>query len=172
MWIPQVFNDTFVGVDGMNQMKQFWTNAQRSLFGQTHPALKNACLEFMIPIQHHCDGASFMNKVEYTIWSVSSATTRGNTFDTKMLITILESDLLVDYVTEKEVVGYLTWCQEVLQSGLWPQKGYKGEALSGYRWQHRGESLAGPWRGAFSLWKGDLKAKVKTHGYVKRMQQQ
>ena len=78
-----------------------------------------------------------------------------------MLITILESDLLVDYVTEKEVVGYLTWCQEVLQSGLWPQKGYKGEALSGYRWQHRGESLAGPWRGAFSLWKGDLKAKVQ-----------
>ena len=68
VWIQQVFNDVFVGVDAMNQMKQFWTNAQRSLFGKTHPGLNNACIEFTIPVQHHCDGASFMNKIEYTIW--------------------------------------------------------------------------------------------------------
>jgi hypothetical protein len=86
---------------------------------------------------------------------------KGNSFDTKFPVAILEADRFIDGVTERQIVDYLTWCQTVLQNGVWPANGYRGEAFTdSYRWHHRGETLAGPWIGAFCLWKGDLKAKV------------
>lgn len=155
---------------GMVENRRFWENALRLPFGQQHPGLVGiADYSFVLPIQHHADGATFMNKIEYNIFSMSSAMTCGNSFDTKFPIAILETERFIDGVTEREIVDYITWCQTVLQSGTWPMRGYRGERFSsGYRYHHMGESLAGPWIGAFAFWKGDLKAKVKTHGFKAR----
>jgi hypothetical protein len=76
---PKVFNTVFVGPGGMDEMYKFWTNARRLPFGANHSGLAgDVNLSFVLPIQHHCDGAAFMNKVEYNIFSISSATTVGD----------------------------------------------------------------------------------------------
>ena len=103
--------------------------------------------------------------VEYNISSVSSATTTGSSFDTKLPNCMLESDLHYESDTDREVIDYQAWCGEIWADGHWPWVGYRGEPFAdgSYRYRKRGHPIAGPWRGAFAAWKGELAAKVKIH---------
>ena len=88
---------------------------------------------------------------------------------TKLLLCCLETELCIPE-TEDDIVSFLSWSAGFLHAGVWPELGFNGErfANASYRSRKAGQRLASEWSGAFSLWKGDLKAKVKTHRFRRR----
>ena len=164
------FRRIFLGKEPFGFFEEYWLNAQRNTWGREHPALQGATdLAFVIPLQHHSDGAVFQNKIEFQIYSVSSVAGVGSSYDTKMVVAIIDAAVFVDGgETDRQITDYLSWCNDVARRGVWPHKGYFGEELTGYRLRKAGQPLAGPWRSAFAAWKGDWAARVKIHRFYGR----
>ena len=165
----RVFRDTFIGEGGQRQLAELWSNAMTQPWGQNHP-LREWDLHHLIPMQYHCDDAGVFRGSSYRVFSVSSATTTGTSLLTKMCCCILDEDLFVPGVTDAEFVRFLNWSAWQGVRGKFPERGYYNEVFpaSTYRAKRAGQDLAGPYTFGFFAWKGDLKAKVQTHKFVRR----
>ena len=65
------FQRIFLGQDA-DIFEKYWHNALNHDWGIHHPGVCDARdLKFVVPIQHHSDGAAMLNKIEYNISSVS-----------------------------------------------------------------------------------------------------
>jgi hypothetical protein len=168
----RAFRECFVGPGGLGAIEKYWRNARKRKWGEEHAALQGVDdqgLCFILPLQYHNDGAKiFRGKLTY-FYSYSVATTRGVSLKTKLLIIGIEKDKFLPQ-TEKQIVDYINWCGEVLASGKLPAEGYLKEQWKPgtYRHKNQGQPIAGPFRGAFSAWKGDTEARVMSHKFQRR----
>ncbi len=92
----------------------------------------------------------------HRVWSWSAATTRGNSDDTKMLITQYPS-WCVAADTEAVVIGILGWLFDILWAGVVPAFDCDGRRLENAKCKFQRSALAG--------YKSDAAEKVKIHKY-------
>jgi hypothetical protein len=72
--------------------------------------------------------------------------------------------------TDAEIVKFIKFNLQVLQSGKYPDVDYQGGGLDKYRASLAGKPLAGNWKASFYGWTGDAKEKVKQHRFPRNWQ--
>ena len=95
------------------------------------------------------------------IWSIYHASTPfsydKDPKDAKLYILMVEEALFCEE-TEEELTVYFIWCQNVLESGIFPYTDHLKKPI-GPPWNKKsGEPIAGGFGMSFSGWTGDLKA--------------
>jgi hypothetical protein len=97
-----------------------------------------------------------------------------DTLDGKHLICLIEANRKVPHTTDAELVEYIKFNLEVLQSGVHPNTDYLYRPLDKHRdndrYMRAGTPLAQGWRAAFWGWQGDIKEKVKQHKFARNWQ--
>ncbi len=120
----------------------------------------------VIPISVHSDGGEIYRSNEYSIYSWSSALVQDiNTWDYKFLVCLMPEDLKIKWVTDGEIVTFIIWNIEVMESGIFPSTDHLGRPLTGRRATMAGKPLAVGWRATLTSTLSDLKEKVKAHRY-------
>lgn len=100
-------------------------------------------LEKTVPIFVHSDGGDIYKHREYSITSWSSALCEDiNTYDVRFLICALVQDDKIPEITDQEIVEYIVWNLEVIESGHHPYRDHVGQQLTGARARKAGTPLA------------------------------
>jgi hypothetical protein len=159
---PQ-FNHFFLGHDGAVGVGDYWTQYGMSM--DHHIPREHASAQgSYIPLYVHSDGGEVYNNEEYSIWSWSSALVQGcNTWDYKFFMCMVPERRKFLEVTESEIVDFLVWNIQVLESKKFPSHDHLQRLLTGNRAHLAGQALAGDWGAAFVAHLGDLKERVKLH---------
>eukprot|EP00959_Pyramimonas_sp_CCMP1952_P237370 4960939-Pyramimonas_sp.AAC.1 len=128
-----------------------------------------------IPIDFHSDGVEVFNGVEYIVFSWSSAlVSGGSSYDMQMPIMIIEKGKYVLGKTDVELISFIKWNLEVLESGYHPKRDHRNVAFPPRSLRARlaqTESVLGNgWFATFHAWTGDLKEKVICHRFEKNWQ--
>lgn len=116
----------------------------------------------------HSDGGDIYRNTEYSIWSWASVLCDEiNTFDTRFLIACVDEEQKVKDVTDAELVRYVLWNIEVMQSGVHPTHDHRGKPLVGQRLLRANTALAGGWRASAVGTQSDLQEEVELHKYTR-----
>ena len=83
---------------------------------------------------------------------------------------VIATASIVPGTTDKQIIDYIAWNFDVLESGVFPECGYLGASLDQARSARSLQTLAGGWFGTFHAWTGDLKEKVREHKFVRNYQ--
>jgi len=129
----------------------------------------------MLPVHVHMDGAEMFTNREFDVWSISSPLVNGiNIFDAKYQVIKIPAALMKSKAVKKhvmrEVACFFAWNFEIMQSGIGPQAGYYGEALTGFRAKYIGKPFMNGYKACFTGWKGDGKARIEAHGFSRNYQ--
>ena len=107
----------------------------------------------------HGDGVPIGQKRGRTLDVISLGSMvgfRGKSWDTKWLVfAMLQAAKYKpkdneDNATMDLVWKVLLWSFKVLLSGVWPSRDWNGHALTGWRWEKRGQRLCGKYH--FAVW--------------------
>jgi hypothetical protein len=93
-----------------------------------------------------------------------------DTLDSRHLMCLIEQDRKVPNITDTELVRFVKYNLEVLESGVHPHTDYMGRPLDNARAKLSGKPLANGWRASFWGWQGDIKEKVKQHKFSRNWQ--
>ena len=124
-----------------------------------------------IPCFVHSDGGEVYNSCEYIIWSWSSCLVMGrNTWDFKLFIGMVPDHMRYNHVTDEEIIFYIWWNFEVLESKRHPSVDHLGRPLTGRRAALAGTPIAGAWGASFVAHISDLKERVRIHRFIRYYQ--
>ena len=104
--------------------------------------------------------------VEYSVWSWTSALVDDcDTLNSRHLIALVDEHLKVPLVTDEQLVSFVKYNLEVLESGVHPHEGWNGVKLDKARAKKAGLPLAGGHTAALFGIQADAKEKVKIHRF-------
>jgi hypothetical protein len=167
---------SMVGPEKEAGLEAFWTNALGQEWGKLHPGLQGcdmAALRQTVPLRVHIDGAESFKNHESVIWSISSPTTKGDTYDTRLPIMsvpdeCMHTEELRDSV-HREVCRFLGWSFLQCELGVFPAAGFDGESCSPKSLRHKlqGTLIAGGWRAIYAGVKSDAKMRYQTQLFTR-----
>eukprot|EP00959_Pyramimonas_sp_CCMP1952_P469666 9495341-Pyramimonas_sp.AAC.1 len=101
-----------------------------------------------IPMDFHSDGVEIYSGTEFLVFSWSSAMVCDITsYDLQMPILIIEKQKYIPGVTDVQIVNFIKWNIDVLESGNHPSLNHDGEKFdnSSFRYDRQCQPLAGGW---------------------------
>ena len=115
----------------------------------------------------HQDGAEVYNSTTYMMWHWVSglADLRDiSVTDALFMIGMVEESMMCPE-TEEDIVDFLVYNAAILESGVYPDHGFRNRELSTQRQAVAGQPLAGGYNALFNGWCGDWKEKWHTHKF-------
>ena len=167
----RMFHKSILGPRGHAGPTHFW----KSLSSKSHHVATSPDWEeyrnSTVPLDFHVDGVEVFRGTEYSVWSWSSSLVHGiHSYDMQFPLCVIATASIVPGTTDKQIIDYIAWNFDVLESGLFPECGYLGASLDQARPSRSLQTLAGGWFGTFHAWTGDLKEKVREHKFVRNYQ--
>ncbi len=93
-----------------------------------------------------------------------------DTLNSKHLMCLVEECVKIPHVTDEYLIAFIRYNLEVMQSGVFPSVGFRGQKLDKDRQKLAGLPLAGGWRAAFFGCQADTKEKVKQNRFMRNWQ--
>lgn len=122
-------------------------------------------LDTTIPLHFHADGVKIFKAQKAWVYSVSSASRKGGSLKTKLVIIIMRENRIIKEKSHDAVGRLMGYVTDTLMSGCFPMVGPDGSPFTaGSKEAERaGEEFAGGWTAAFAAFKGDWEARVIIH---------
>lgn len=167
---PEQFKKTMLGPDGAAGVRIFWERSKdESWFQRISPA-KRRKLNSTVPMYIHVDGAQVgkNQNMEVDIYSVSSALSQGDAYDTKLLCAIVPTVFMPTTEIKKLVNSQMaSMFGFSFRQKVYPSKGMFDDSFKMYshRYNIRGHEIAGGWQMMAVGMKHDAKARKLCHNF-------
>lgn len=154
-----MFHALLAGNMSERSVGQFWKHVKTLDDWKAHPVLATCdslCLERMVPVNIHGDGAAMYREDEYFVYSWSSAFSGSS-----MVKDVLMAKIPIAIIPEKDmthpdvrqhvndtVARLVSWSLKCAAEGVAPLLGFRDEEFDpkSYRAEMAGQQLAGGWR--------------------------
>ena len=91
--------------------------------------------------------------------------------DSKLYMFMIDEHSMVPGGTEDEITDFICFCQETLESGVYPSTLHDRKTpVTGHRAKVAGQPLASGMRASFTGWTGDIKERVRVHKFPRHYQ--
>ena len=128
----------------------------------------------LLPMILHVDGAEFYTNTEFVVWSVQSAFSSGDVWDTKFPICIISHESMrendIKLKTQETIASVVAWSLRCAAQGQWPHVGPHGEVFEGARKELQGQQLSGGFKACYFGFRADGKARKEANNFQRTYQ--
>lgn len=101
---PDLFVQHVIGPGGPAAVRSFWKHSMKAEWARKHPAAAQPhMLDWTVPVRLHGDGARFVKGEKLVNLSWSGAMSRGCSWNTRFLFTVVPHSLLVKDITYQQL---------------------------------------------------------------------
>ena len=167
---------SLLGTGGEEGVLQWWQEACKNCeWAREHPAIADRSrMGHTLPLMTHADGVEVFRNSEYEARLWGSLLARGSVWESKFVFCILAHSLMstpvVANAVEDLLARFFAWCIDVWNTGVFPHVGFHNEPIDpkSPRGLLCGKPICGgKWTAALCAWKGDWKARVKVHQFLR-----
>ena len=122
-------------------------------------------LRTTVPLFFHADGVKIYKAQKAWIYSVSSATRKGGSLKTKLVIILLRENRIIKEKSHDAVGRLMGYVTDTLMTGCFPKVDANDNPFPAgtKEYLRAGAPFAGGWCAAFAGFKGDWEARVTIH---------
>ena len=166
---PGAFERCMLGKNGLHAPAMYWANVSRGTF-KHHVVSDPAYIPYqasIFPYTIHEDGIEVFADQEFNLYQFASALTDGSKhpWDLRYILLCVEKARKYFFETDDEIFRFLSWVDQVLESGYHPRVDHNNRPMQGRRAALAGKLFADGWMASMVYSAGDLKEKVETHRF-------
>lgn len=150
--------------DASKLTHEYWTHCKHLDFFQRLGLQENE-FKTCVPLYFHTDGVKIYKNQKAWIYSYASATRKGTSLKTKLVLTLFRENECVKQKTHAQVAKLIGYIMDVLSMGKYPSLDATGAAFprGSVESSRAGTFFCGGWTMRFAGFKGDWEARALVH---------
>lgn len=150
--------------DASKQVEEYWSHCSHLEFFKKLN-LDPGKLRTTVPLFFHADGVKVYKAQKCWVYSFSSATRKGASTKTKLVIILLRENRIIREKSHDAVGKLMGYICDTLMTGCFPFFDSEGNRwpVNSIEASRAGHPFAGSWQCAFAGFKGDWEARVVIH---------